>query len=96
LASVIVTPTAQRNLATLIRTHSLPHSTLARFRQSLQPLRDFPLIGARLPRPGPELRFVLGPWRWMVIVYRYYDESAQVRIISIHDARSATSPTSRP
>ncbi len=93
MASVIVTPTAQRNLATLIETHSLPGSTLARFRRTLEPLRDFPLVGVKLRTPGPELRFIVGPWRWMIVVYRYYDEADQVRIISVHDARSARLPT---
>lgn len=94
MSSVIVTPTAQRNLKTLIRTHSLPESTSARFRHSLEPLRKFPLIGAPLPGRALELRFILGPWRWMLVVYRYYADADQVRVLSVHDARSARSPTS--
>ncbi len=95
MASILVTPRAQRNLAAVIETHSLPESTLGRFRKSLAQLRQFPLVGAPLPSRKPGLRFVLGPWRWMIIVYRYYEEADEVRIISVQDARSAHSPTTR-
>ena len=88
MASVIVTPTAQRQLDTLIQTHCLPESTRARFAQSLQQLRQFPLVVAPLPGRRPELHFVLGPWRWMIVVYRYYEDADQVRAISVQDARS--------
>jgi len=95
VASVIITPTAQRNLSDLITTHSLPASTRERLRRSLEQLRLFPLIGAPLPSRVPGLRYVLGPWRWMIIVYRYYQDADEIRIISVQDARSAQSPTSQ-
>jgi plasmid stabilization system protein ParE len=93
MATVIVTPTAERNLDTLIRTHFLPDSTQARFRQSLQQLRQFPESGSILQGRRPGLRFILGPWRWMIVVYRYYEDADQVRIVSVQDARSARSQT---
>jgi hypothetical protein len=56
-------------------------------------LHQFPLLGAATPRIGPELRFVLGPWRWMIVIYRYFPEAHEVRIISVQDGRSARSLT---
>jgi plasmid stabilization system protein ParE len=95
VASVLVTPTAQRNLDTLIKTHFLPASTPDRVRRSLEQLYQFPLIGAVVPSRMADLRYVLGPWRWMIILYRYYEDSDEVRIVSIQDGRSATFPISR-
>lgn len=93
MASVLVTPTAQRDLADLIRTHSLPASTRERVRRSIEPLRDFPLLGAPLEGRWSRFRFVLGPWRWMVVVYVYDELIDRVAIVTIQDARSARSPT---
>ena len=92
MASVIVTPTAQLNLETLIETHSLPAPTLERFQLTLAPLRLFPLMGAQLPGRWARFRFILGPWRWMIVMYRYYEDADEVRIIAIQDGRSARSP----
>lgn len=89
MATVIVTPVALRNLGTLIRTHSLPDSTRARVRRSLEPLRDFPLLGSPLHGRWSDFRFVLGTWRWMLIVYRYDPEADVVAVVAIQDARSA-------
>ena len=36
---------------------------------------------------------MLGPWRWMVVVYVVDDGREQVSIVTIQDARSATSAT---
>ena len=93
MASVVVTATAERNLRSLIETHSLPASTDTRVRESLLPLREFPLLGAALGGRWAGHRFILGPWRWMVLVYRYDDHLDRVEVITVHDARSARSPT---
>ena len=93
MASVIVTPTAERNLETLIESHSLPGSTRERVRLSLEPLRHFPLFGAQLEGRWAGFRFVLGPWRWMLVVYRYDESKDQVAIVTIRDGRSAQAPT---
>lgn len=92
MASVIVTPTAQRNLTTLIESHSLPASTRGRFQLSLGPLRQFPMIGVQLSGRWAKFRFILGPWRWMIVIYLYYEDADEVRIISVQDGRSARSP----
>lgn len=93
MASVIVTPTAERNLESLIESHSLPGSTRERVRLSLGPVRQFPLLGAQLEGRWAGFRFVLGPWRWMLVVYWYDESTDQVAIVTIRDGRSARAPT---
>jgi plasmid stabilization system protein ParE len=91
---VVITPTARRNLAVLVETLSLPASTGDRVRASLEPLRQFPRLGAPLEGRWAGLRFVLGPWRWMIVIYHDDDRLDRVTIVTIRDARSARSPRS--
>lgn len=77
----------------MIRTLSLPADTRERVKRSLSPLARFPLIGPELSGRWAGLRFVLGPWRWLVVVYAYFEDANRVVVVSIHDARSAASPT---
>lgn len=79
---------AVEDLARLIVTHSLPADTPARVTRSLRPVADFPLMGS--PVDGTPYRFLLGPWRWMLIVYVYDEDAEDVTIIGIEDARSAS------
>jgi hypothetical protein len=60
-----------------------------------------PAPGERRWCPDPERRELcfaaflaplLGPWRWMVVVYHYDEALDQVAIVTIPDARSARSP----
>ncbi len=92
MAAVVVTPTARTDLERLIETHSLPTSTRARVRRSMAPLRDFPLLGAQLRGRWALFRFILGPWRWMIIVYHYDPTADRVAIVTIQDGRSAVFP----
>ena len=92
MASVVVTATAKRELKTLTESHSLPHSTASRLRQVLEPLHQFPLLGADIGGRWTGIRFIVGPWRWMLILYRYDQSLDRVEVISIQDGRSAQSP----
>ena len=87
MASVVVTPTARRNLDRLIETLSLPPSTFDRLSASIDPLHRFPLLGAPLEGRWATFRFVLGPWRWMIVVYHYDEARDRVAIVTIRDAR---------
>ncbi len=96
MAAVIVTPTALRDLEDLIRTHSLPPTTRERVKRSIEPLGRFPGIGAPLLGRWADARFVLGPWRWMIIVYQYDEAADRVAIVTIQDGRTArAAPSSR-
>lgn len=94
MATVVVTPTAAADLERLVRSLSLPPTTRQRTVASLRALERFPLIGAPLFGRWARYRFVLGPWRWMLIVYVYDDALDQVAVVTIQDARSAASATS--
>jgi hypothetical protein len=92
VAHVEISLVAREGLDRMIVTHSLPADTRARVRRSLRGLERFPLLGRQLGWPG--LRFVVGPWRWMLIVYAYEEAIDRVLVVSIHDARSSAAVTS--
>jgi len=93
MTRVVVTPAARDDLARLIRTHSLPPDTVARVVRILRRLETFPLLGVELQGRFEGFRFVLGPWRWMIVVYVVDEAGEQVSVVTIQDARSSTSPT---
>ena len=93
MASAVVTATAEQNLRLLIEILFLPASTARRVREALLPLQEFPLLGPALGGRWAGHRFILGPWRWMLIIYRYDESAGRVEVITIRDARSARSPT---
>lgn len=81
----------------LIRSHSLPADTRERIKQSLRPLGRFPRIGPEIARLADdnELRFIIGPWPWLVIVYLYDTETDAVIVVSAEDGRSAGATIAR-
>ena len=93
MTRVVVTPAARDDLTLLIRTHSLPPDTTTRVVRSLRPLAEFPLLGAPLEGKWNGFRFILGPWRWMIVVYVVDDGREQVSVVTIQDTRTATSRT---
>jgi plasmid stabilization system protein ParE len=93
MTAVILTPSALTRLERLIESHALPADTRTRLRRSLEPLATFPLIGAPLDGRWAGFRFVLGPWRWMIVVYVYDEGMDRVLVVTIQDARSARAAT---
>ena len=90
VARVLVAPDARGDLERLIRTHSLPPDTKERVKRSLQPLTRFPLLGTGIDQGRwSGYRFVLGPWRWLIILYRYDAESETVMVASFEVGRSS-------
>jgi hypothetical protein len=93
MARVELTASAVEDLRALIRTHSLPDDATARVVQSLRPLERFPLLGPRLTGRWDGFRFLLGPWRWMLLVYVVLEPEDRVVVVTIQDARSSTATT---
>jgi plasmid stabilization system protein ParE len=91
---VELTAVAVDDLDELIDVLSLPSDTKQRVRRSLAALQQLPQLGPELSGRWSGLRFLLGPWRWMVLVYRYDPDADRVVVITIQDARSASAPTS--
>jgi plasmid stabilization system protein ParE len=83
---------AVEDLETLIRTHSLPPDTRERVVRTLRPLASFPNIGPPLAGHWDGFRFVLGPWRWLILVYIYVEEDDRVVVVTIQDGRSSGAP----
>jgi plasmid stabilization system protein ParE len=93
VAQVIVTPRAQRDVDEAVIALNLPADTWSRVARSLRVLETFPLAGAELYGRWAPIRFVLGPWPWMLLLYRYDESSSRVFVVAVHDARSAASAT---
>jgi plasmid stabilization system protein ParE len=93
VARVELSDRAVENLTRLIETHSLPADTRRRLQRSLRPLRRFPRVGAPLDGRWEAFRFVLGPWRWMIVVYAYLEDADRVVVVTIQDGRASGSPT---
>jgi hypothetical protein len=93
LTRVLVAPTAVGNLERLVVTHSLPAGTLGRVTRSIEPLTRFPLLGRALEGQWSDFRFVLGPWRWMLMIYAYDEAVDVVTIVTIQDGRTFVAPT---
>lgn len=92
MARIIVMPQVQRDVDAAIGTLELPADSWLRIAHSLRVLETFPLSGPRLEGRFAPNRFVLGPWSWMILVYRYDEASDQVFLIAMFDARSSGSP----
>lgn len=96
MARVELALSAVEDLDVLIRTHSLPPDTRARVARSLRSLGQFPNLGPALSGRWQGFRFVLGPWRWFILVYVYIEAEDRVVVVTIQDARSSTAATSEP
>jgi hypothetical protein len=93
MASVELAVAAVQDHDALTRTHSLPEDTRARVVRSLRALERFPLMGPELAGQWEGFRFLLGPWRWMLLVYAFLESEERVVVVTIQDARSSTAVT---
>jgi plasmid stabilization system protein ParE len=93
VAQVELAHAAVEDLDRLVRTHSLPGDTRERVRTSLEPLSRFPRLGQELNGRWEGFRFILGPWRWMLLVYVFDENRDRVVIVTIQDARTSSAPT---
>ena len=90
MARVELAVAAVEDLDSLIRTHSLSADTRARVARSLRALERFPLMGPALSGRWEGLRFLIGPWRWLILVYVLIEPEDRVVVVTVQDARSST------
>lgn len=91
MAQVFITAEARSDIDAAASTLELPPSHWSRIARSLRVLETFPLAGARLKGRWVPLRFVVGPWPWMILLYRYDKSADRVFVVTMHDARSGGS-----
>lgn len=89
MATVELALAAVEDLDSLVRTHSLPADTRQRVARALAPLERFPMLGPELTGRWQGYRFLLGPWRWMVMVYLHLPDENRVVVVTIQDARAS-------
>lgn len=89
MARAEISAAALEDLERLIASHSLPADTRERARRSLGHLERFPLLGPALSGRWEGFRFLLGPWRWLIMVYVYVEEDDRVVVVTVHDGRAA-------
>jgi plasmid stabilization system protein ParE len=93
VAQVELARAAVADLEMLVQTHSLPRDTRQRVRDVLEPLQRFPRLGAELAGRWEGFRFILGPWRWMLLVYVFDEDRDRVVVVTVQDARTSTAAT---
>ena len=89
MTRVEISRSAAADLDQLILTHSLPADTKQRFKRAVRPLSRFPRLGPELAGRWSGLHFILGPWRWMLVVYVHLESDNRVVIVTVQDARSS-------
>lgn len=90
MASVELARAAVEDVERLVVMLSLPHDTPARVARSLRALERFPRLGVALHDRWDGLGCLVGPWRWMLLVYEYREEEDRVVVLTIQDARSSS------
>jgi len=91
VTEVVVTPRAERDVEEAIALLNLPADSWTRIARSLRVLETFPSGGRALQDRWAGTRMILGPWPWMLLIYRYDEVADEVRVVAMHDARSAAS-----
>ncbi len=94
MAKVVIAPAVAGDLDLLIRELELPRNTRSRVRTRLGQLAEFPESGEELTDRWHGFRYILGPWRWMLIVFLYDKDADQVNVVTVQDSRTARSATS--
>lgn len=90
MTEIVVTPRAQRDVNEAIADLGLPGDTWGRVARSLRVLETFPLAGRALEGRWAPVRFILGPWPWMILLYLYDEPSERVDVVAAVDARAST------
>lgn len=90
---VEISAAAVEDIRRLIVTHRLPQDTNERLQRSLRALERFPRLGTELRGAGWDgSRFLLGPWRWLIVIYEVVDDDL-VLVLTVQDGRSSSAAT---
>ena len=92
MTHVEVSRAAREDLARLHFTHKLPADTGRRLQRSIEHLAFAPLAGRALDGAWGGYRYILGPWPWLVVVYRYNEQLDRLIVSAIRDGRSSRAP----
>lgn len=90
MARVELARAAVEDIERLVVMLSPPPDTRARVARSLRALERFPMLGVALPGRWDRLRCLVGPWRWMLLVYEYLEEEDRVVVVTVQDARTSS------
>jgi plasmid stabilization system protein ParE len=90
---VVVSPQALDDLHRLITGLGLTGDAIARVQRSLRILERFPKAGRALTGRWEGMRFLVGPWPWMILVYVHDEDDDAVFVATVQDGRSAASAT---
>jgi hypothetical protein len=90
MPAIEITRLARDELRALIKTRQLPADTRDRVSHTLLALEEFPRAGKRLSGVWRDCRAVIGPWGWLIVVYRYVEAEDRIVVIAFHDARTST------
>jgi hypothetical protein len=80
---------AVEDIDRLVTVLSLPRDTRERIRRSLAPLEHYPRLGSELSGRWEGFGSLLGPWRWMILVYVCEQLTDRVVVVTVQDARSS-------
>ena len=90
---VELTAAAVADVEGLVASRGLPEHAWPRVVRSLRPLERFPLAGRALGGRWHGFRVVVGPWRWMLLVYVVIEADDRVVVVTVQDARASSSAT---
>jgi hypothetical protein len=93
VARVDIARAAQEDVDRLISTLPLPPDTRERIKRALKALERFPHLGPELQGRWTGFRFLIGPWRWLIVVSVHIEELDRVVVVSVQDARSGEAAT---
>ena len=93
MAQVELARAAVADLDEFVRTHSPPPDTRERVRDCLEPHQRFPRLGPELAGRWQGFRFILGPWRWMLLVYVFDEDRDRAVVVTVQDPRTSTAAT---
>jgi hypothetical protein len=87
----LVTQQARRDVLRAMSALDLPADTWPQIARCLRGLKSPPSAEGRLEGRWAPARFVLGPWPWMILLYRCDEAADEIFLVAMHDARAVAS-----